>query len=519
MGEFNMVDLQQEKKVFTFSDGKNMFDYTLVNYLGEGAVGRVFRVREIISRKEDEITYGGDYALKLWLRGDKDKFRQNSSELQKTTLDHFIPVYKVGNLPSDTEDDGQDNFEAENKTQNPGIPAIVMKYGGMNLDALVKTVLPTVDAKIAEAVKYKVMFTVLEGLENAHKKKMYHADLNPKNILTGVDSELSGSELEQALLYGHVMLCDRDAKGIGTFSTSRPSLSYDDLMLSLYFCDTLEGSSALDKDIFSAMALASWLFNGRKLRVADYVRTELGIDLVTTTDVSIKAVRTSFKKKCADKLNYFIETKATNGHFPVVLRPLDMFINYLGQKVSYTRDELEQVYATDGCSFTKLRERGISATEKMGFNTAFAAYLEKAIAVLSERKEKKLLDANPFIQQLNDSQKSLDDCINNKAQKEIELTGCKGKHTEYLLTIQNGDYSVETAEKLMVNSKYIAATTTEINDLEQDIILKQQEVDSSQNDLKRYDYASEDTSLGYIRETCVENLPTELKNQVVSKIG
>ncbi len=494
-----IVQITGKKIDFTFSDGKNTFSYTNLNDLGEGAVGRVYRVRDITDDK--------DYALKLWLRGDQDKFRQNSSELQKTPLDHFIPVYKVGHLKG-KEEDGSDD-----------IPAIVMKYGGMNLDALVKNVLPQVDVKIAEAVKYKVMFTVLEALEKSHQKKMYHADLNPKNILTGVDSELSGSELEQALLYGHVMLCDRDAKGIGTFSTSRPSISCDDLMLSLYFCDATEGLSALDKDIYSAMALASWLFNGRKIRVPDYTRTELGIDFITQTDVSIKSVRTSFKEKCADKLNYFIEKRVTKGNFPIVLRPLDVFIDYLNQNNSYTEAELKQVYLTDAYSFTTLRERGISSTEKTGFNTTFASYLEKAIGVVSGRKEKKLADAEPYIQKLTYSQKSLDDCRENKAKKETELTGYKDTHDGYFATIQKGDYSVETAEKLVANSKNIALTTAEINGLEQDITIKDGEVISLQKELKRYDCALEDNCLQYIRETCAEYLPTELKNRVVSKVG
>jgi len=497
-----MVDLQQEKKekeVFTFSDGKNTFDYTIIKDLGEGAVGRVYHVQDITDKKE--------YALKLWLRGDQDKFRQNSSELQKTSLDHFISVYKVGNLKGNEEDGSDDT------------PAIVMKYGGMNLDALVKDTLPTVEPRIAEAVKYKVMFTVLEALEKAHQKKTYHADLNPRNILTGVDSELKGFELEQALLYGHIMLCDRDAKGIGTFSTSRPSLSRDDLMLSLSFCDIRTGSSAQDKDIYSAIALASWMFNGNKLLPSDYARTEFGIDLTIQKDVSIKSVRASFKKKCGDRLKYFIETSETTENFPIVLRPIDVFVRHLKQKESYTRDELEQVYLTDKNSFTTLRERDISSTEKNDFNTTFVSYLEKAINVLSERKEKKLSDAQPYLQRLTESQNSLDGCIENKAQKEIELKGWKEDHSTYFSTIQQGDYSEETAEKLLENSRKIKATTAKINGLEQDITLKQQEVQFLHKDLKRYDYALEDSCLQYIRETCVENLPTELKNRVLSIVG
>src|SRR3989338_6988489 len=89
------------------------------------------------------------------------------------------------------------------------------------------------------------------------------------------------------------------------------------------------------------------MFNGNKLLPSDYARTEFGIDLTIQKDVSIKSVRASFKKKCGDRLKYFIETSETTENFPIVLRPIDVFVRHLKQKESYTRDELEQVYLTD----------------------------------------------------------------------------------------------------------------------------------------------------------------------------
>ena len=107
------------------------------------------------------------------------------------------------------------------KDQKINVPAVVMKYEGMNLYDVLGFINERYDsgkksdkinADVLSAFKYKTLYSVLEGINEAHAKNVYHGDIHPTNILTGIKpEELEGKgtkEIEKLLIDSKISLCD-----------------------------------------------------------------------------------------------------------------------------------------------------------------------------------------------------------------------------------------------------------------------------------------------------------------------
>ncbi len=510
-----MADAIQQQ--CTFKKDKETLTFDILKVMGEGAVGRVYHVRDVASQKE--------YALKVHVRGDGQKFEVNAKELQNSRLDHFVWVDHVG-VASVADDSPK--------------KALLMDYGGMSLDTVVTRVFsqigltPDDTERVQEAVSYKVLFTVLEALEKAHAAKKYHTDLNPKNILTGVDFGVKSDktdfgekrfDLVESLLYGHILLCDRDTQGIGTFAVNSQSLSGEDLHLAFYFRDPRLGSSALDKDVYSAAALVSWMLEGGKSLPFDYVRTELGVDITSTNTMGVSPVtrlRDALHEKVKSKFDYFIITeKSDNSHkFPVILRPIDMLRFTWNEESLLTKDTLERFFQTDDNSYTLLRSRGgeyMPSSEKTAFEDVLVLYLGRAVEGIEQQRLEKINCKSPLAGKIDTLEQEVDTLNNSKHVKEEEekkyTTQCDG----YVVQMKKGakgQYSSEIAGNLLSSTQQLERVQSEISEFDFQLGLKAEAISALSAEIKKYDVTSEDTALEYIRNTCMMVLPEDKKKIV-----
>jgi serine/threonine-protein kinase len=135
-------------------------DYELIEELGRGGMGVVFRARQ--------ISLGREVAVKMILRGrlasdaDLSRFLAEASATAKLEHPHIVPVYDVGDV------DGRPFFSMQ-------------LIDGVTLTELVQTA-PLPQRQAAEIVQ-----AIARAIGSAHRAGILHRDLKPSNILISND--------------------------------------------------------------------------------------------------------------------------------------------------------------------------------------------------------------------------------------------------------------------------------------------------------------------------------------------
>ena len=135
-------------------------DYELIEELGRGGMGVVFRARQISLDRE--------VAVKMILRGrlasevDLSRFLAEASATAKLEHPHIVPVYDVGDV------DGRPFFSMQ-------------LIDGVTLTELVQNG-PLPQRQAAEIVK-----SIARAIGSAHRAGILHRDLKPSNVLIAKD--------------------------------------------------------------------------------------------------------------------------------------------------------------------------------------------------------------------------------------------------------------------------------------------------------------------------------------------
>jgi len=135
-------------------------DYELLEEIGRGGMGIVYRARQVSLNRE--------VAVKMILRGplaspaDRDRFNAEAEAAARLAHPGVVPVYEVG--------------------ENDGHPYFSMKYvpGHTLSQRLTQGPLPPRDAA-------QIMAAVARAIQFAHEQGVLHRDLKPSNILIDED--------------------------------------------------------------------------------------------------------------------------------------------------------------------------------------------------------------------------------------------------------------------------------------------------------------------------------------------
>lgn len=153
--------------------------YEIVDYLGEGGTGQVYKVFD----KELELTLAVKVLKKEVSENPETqkRFFQEANLAMTLTHENIISMYGPGEAPD-------------------GSPFIVMDYlEGQTLDEIFS------DTKtLSEERFYTIFEQVLEGLSHAHSKGLVHRDLKPENIL--VTQSDTGYDVVKIIDFGIVKL-------------------------------------------------------------------------------------------------------------------------------------------------------------------------------------------------------------------------------------------------------------------------------------------------------------------------
>lgn len=144
------------------SGGERFGEYELIESLGRGAMGEVFKARHIRLNRlvALKIVRAGRHASE----DERRRFLREAEAVARLHHPHIVVLYEAG------ETDGQ--------------PFIAMEYvaGGTLAEALAESTLPA--RRAAECVK-----KVAEAIQYAHERGVLHRDLKPSNIALAPDFE------------------------------------------------------------------------------------------------------------------------------------------------------------------------------------------------------------------------------------------------------------------------------------------------------------------------------------------
>ena len=177
--------------------GKNIQNYTVTSYLGEGGMGTVY--------KASDTMLGRDVALKM-LHGTLvsqpqflERFKKEARVLAQLLHPNIAVIYNFI---------GQDDHHF-----------MVMEYvEGNNLDSLVRKY-----KLLPPSLVVPVFVQMLEGLHHAHKKGIYHRDIKPANLMLTPDATVKLMDFGIAKIAGEQRMTQVN-RVVGTIEYMAPEL-------------------------------------------------------------------------------------------------------------------------------------------------------------------------------------------------------------------------------------------------------------------------------------------------------
>ncbi len=177
--------------------GKNIQNYTVTSYLGEGGMGTVY--------KASDTMLGRDVALKM-LHGTLvsqpqflERFKKEARVLAQLLHPNIAVIYNFI---------GQDDHHF-----------MVMEYvEGNNLDSLVRK-----HKFLPPSLVVPVFVQMLEGLHHAHKKGIFHRDIKPANLMLTPDATVKLMDFGIAKIAGEQRMTQVN-RVVGTIEYMAPEL-------------------------------------------------------------------------------------------------------------------------------------------------------------------------------------------------------------------------------------------------------------------------------------------------------
>lgn len=494
--------------MIVFSEGKNTFNYFVESKIGEGGEGIVYRVKD----ESEQV-----YALKVCKDKSAPAFLANSQEAYKKSLPHFVRVVRVGSI----------THEQEQRS------AIIMDWGGSDLQEVYKGLLALSNSPLAEAFRYKVALTVLDGLVATEAQGAVHGDLIPRNILCGVDiSDFSVSDdgksqrgLEQRVAESEIKLCDRkrnlDPVAISwslSYSTQRdPQRPINDI----YFIDpvgegsTTDGRPGKEKDLYAALAIVAWARNGHTRQNVVQFAAELGLNVSYDADkqrmvydFSFADLKSKVSHLISDKSYFIVDTLQTKGRdsYPVVLRPIDAFHKeWVGQRSSGKdltgRSQIEAMHKTHAFSYEKLQELGgaaMPAAEREGLRLLLEDVLMGSMVSIYRLFDKNTKARKP----LEDENSELDKGIASHEKKLTNLRTAYEKAEESrkgIVTQLSRASDKDLEDKLVERGKEVRRILEEEVNLKREVDTLEDKVKINKGKIKVYDNAPLEEAIGYIK--------------------
>lgn len=146
------VDQKQESEKGSYKEGDIISDYQLQSFLGQGAVGLVFKAKHLGSDLKVAIKLPASDA-------EKEHIIRDSKTLKEVSK--ISPEF----------------VQYIDSSEDP--PFLVMEYvAGKDLEGLIQNLSPKDRVKLAK----KVVHETASALRKAHKENRYHLDLKPRNI-------------------------------------------------------------------------------------------------------------------------------------------------------------------------------------------------------------------------------------------------------------------------------------------------------------------------------------------------
>lgn len=217
---------------------KNLGSYQLMEQVGQGGMGEVWRARHRYLAR--------DAAVKLIGAKGKDaeetrkRFEREAQAIARLESPHTVSIFDFGVTP-----EGQLYFAME-------------LIRGMNLDQLVKRFGPLSSARVRQ-----IWIGVLHSLEEAHAAGLVHRDIKPSNVLLA----RMGLEYDwvKVVDFGLVKMgaeegatqITMDRQTLGTPAFMAPELAEGDE-------ERIDGRA----DLYSAACVAYWLLTGRNVFTA-----------------------------------------------------------------------------------------------------------------------------------------------------------------------------------------------------------------------------------------------------------
>lgn len=489
----------------------NIKNYIWQSNLGQGSTGVVSLVKE----KES----GNYIALKVCSLEEKEQqnlFHANAVEMKTTVLDGFVKVRDVGYVE--------------------GFPAYTMDYGGSDVNKLYDYI-KELPESVREAVSYKIMYAVINSLENAHNKNKFHGDLLTHNILSGsivshLKSLPDNAQKNNLLILGQVSLCDRtESKLLGT-SLCTPSLSKDYFMRDSYLFDTVAKDN-FQRDIYAAIALCSLLIDreNRSSPITDFAKEFFGIDKLGRDRAGnyFYPRLSDLKVKLENVINsehdhYFklmpMVNSSTREEFSIVARPIDRF-NFVwdaGKIIDLT--SLKQFHTNDDNSYISSHKCGGSyhpADEKTLLQHSFSSILEQVVDNTLTNLDENNDVLKPLVESKSKFEKALQEQKSSLSSLTESLHSTDTQRVDLAEKLK-GPYDTSLLDQIVAVSREYESFDSQIKSLNRSITGNESTLSSLTNQINILKQAPYKEMLEYINTECLSNVSDECKPNIVKKL-
>lgn len=186
--------LPEDVPLLESSDGKQRFgDYELVEQLGRGGMGVVYKARQVRLNRLVAIKMisSGEFASPALVQ----RFHREAEAAANLHHPNIVPIYEIGELR------GQ-HFYSMQLVEGTGLDKHISRSGftrgamGKNADA--RTTLRARQEDIA-----RILATVAHAVDYAHRHGVLHRDLKPGNILLDARGEPHLTDFGVAKVMGH----------------------------------------------------------------------------------------------------------------------------------------------------------------------------------------------------------------------------------------------------------------------------------------------------------------------------